>query len=74
MILILVSFQEGKNILLIPYEPKHVPMYNGWLQSEEIQTLTETEPCTLSEEYEYQKSWEEDNQQTSNILIVVELF
>ena len=40
-------------------------MYNEWLKSEEIQKLTETEPCSLAEEYEYQKSWEEDNQRTS---------
>jgi hypothetical protein len=28
--------------------------------------LTETEPCSLEEEFSYQKEWEQDNQHTSN--------
>ena len=31
----------------------------------ELQELTETEPCSLEEEYFYQKDWEHDNQRTS---------
>lgn len=40
-------------------------MYNKWLQCPAIQELTETEPCSLEEEFSYQKEWEQDNQQTS---------
>lgn len=40
-------------------------MYNKSLQCPEIQELTETEPCSLEEEFSYQKAWEQDNQQTS---------
>ncbi len=40
-------------------------MYHEWLKSTEIQELTETEPCSLTEEYAYQKEWESNNQTTS---------
>ena len=51
---------------MIPYEQEHVEEYNKWLQCSQIQELTETDPCSLEEEYSYQKEWEQDNQQTSN--------
>ena len=50
---------------LIPYKYEHVKIYNTWLQCPELQELTETEPCTLEEEFSYQKEWEADNQKTS---------
>lgn len=53
---------------LIPYDKEHVPTYHTWLESVEIQELTETEPCTLEEEYQYQEEWEADNQKTSKML------
>ena len=40
-------------------------MYNEWLKSKEIQDLTETEPCSLTEEYSYQQEWQSNNQSTS---------
>lgn len=40
--------------------------YNNWLKCPELQELTETEPCSLEEEFRYQKDWENDNQRTSN--------
>ena len=47
-------------------------MYNKWLQCPEIQELTETEPCSLKEEFSYQKEWEQDNQQTSKVKAIYE--
>lgn len=48
--------------------------YNKWLQCPEIQELTETEPCSLEEEFSYQKEWETDNQTTSNHFIPQNLY
>ena len=31
-----------------------------WMQSEELQTLTASEPLTLKEEYDMQKKWQGD--------------
>ena len=37
-----------------------IPRYNDWMQSEVLQQLTASEPLTLAEEYEMQKSWHLD--------------
>lgn len=38
------------------------------MKSEELQKLTASEPLTLEEEYEMQKSWREDNDSKLYIL------
>ncbi|KAJ4317879.1 hypothetical protein N0V94_004709 [Neodidymelliopsis sp. IMI 364377] len=47
-------------ILLVPYSAHHVPTYHEWMQDEEIQKATASEPLTLDEEYSMQRSWRED--------------
>lgn len=47
-------------ILLVPYNAHHVPTYHEWMQDEEIQKATASEPLTLEEEYIMQRSWRED--------------
>ncbi|XP_021928500.1 N-acetyltransferase 9 isoform X3 [Zootermopsis nevadensis] len=47
----------GKNVILVPYKAEHVPKYHEWMKSPELQLLTASEPLSLSEEYEMQKSW-----------------
>ncbi|KAJ5949607.1 hypothetical protein N7454_001191 [Penicillium verhagenii] len=47
-------------VLLVPYSPWHVPRYHEWMQDEEIQEATASEPLTLEEEYSMQRSWRQD--------------
>jgi RimJ/RimL family protein N-acetyltransferase len=47
-------------ILLVPYEPLHVPTYHTWMLDDALQRATASEPLSLEEEYAMQKSWRED--------------
>ncbi|XP_026726354.1 N-acetyltransferase 9 isoform X2 [Trichoplusia ni] len=51
----------GRNVILVPYREYHVPRYHEWMKSEDLQKLTASEPLTLEEEYDMQKSWCEDD-------------
>ncbi|KKA27294.1 hypothetical protein TD95_003135 [Thielaviopsis punctulata] len=44
-------------VLLVPYEPRHVPLYHEWMQDPAIQEATASEPLSLREEFENQESW-----------------
>ncbi|CAI4231350.1 unnamed protein product [Auanema sp. JU1783] len=50
----------GRGLTLIPYCKEHVPKYHNWMEDEEIQKTTATEPQTLEEEYENQSMWLKD--------------
>ncbi|PUU78072.1 GNAT domain-containing protein [Tuber borchii] len=47
-------------ILLVPYEPHHVPTYHSWMEDEDLRTATASDRLTLLEEHAMQKSWRED--------------
>ncbi|KAH7131959.1 GNAT domain-containing protein [Dendryphion nanum] len=47
-------------LLLVPYSEHHVPTYHEWMQDEDLQKATASEPLTLPEEYAMQKSWRTD--------------
>ncbi|KAF3387039.1 DNA polymerase delta small subunit [Penicillium rolfsii] len=47
-------------VLLVPYSTWHVPRYHEWMQDEEIQEATASEPLTIEEEYAMQRSWRQD--------------
>ncbi|KAJ7029377.1 GNAT domain-containing protein [Mycena alexandri] len=46
----------GDKVVLVPYLPEHVPKYHKWMEDEELRELTASEPLTLEEEYEMQRS------------------
>ncbi|USP79685.1 hypothetical protein yc1106_06959 [Curvularia clavata] len=47
-------------LLLVPYCSHHVQTYHEWMQDEDLQKLTASEPLTLPEEYAMQESWRQD--------------
>lgn len=61
---------DGTKCCLVPYESKHVVLYNKWLNDPYIQQMTGTEPYSLSQEYEYQKEWKMDD--TKYIFIILD--
>ncbi|XP_063963417.1 N-acetyltransferase 9-like protein isoform X2 [Lytechinus pictus] len=59
----------GTNVVLVPYKEFHVPRYHEWMKSTELQELTASEPLSLDEEYEMQKSWYEDENKCTFIIL-----
>ena len=47
-------------LMLVPYMAEHVPLYNDWMQDDELLRLTCSERLSLAEEFENQQSWQED--------------
>ena len=57
-----------ENILLVPYSAHHVPTYHAWMQDPDLQTATASEPLTLPEEYDMQRSWRLDHDKLTFII------
>ncbi|XP_054609459.1 N-acetyltransferase 9 [Dunckerocampus dactyliophorus] len=60
---------EGHKVMLVPYSAEHVPRYHEWMKSTELQQLTASEPLTLEEEYDMQRSWKEDSDKCTFIIL-----
>ncbi|KAI5611476.1 N-acetyltransferase 9 [Silurus asotus] len=60
---------EGSKVVLVPYSTEHVPRYHQWMTSAELQKLTASEPLTLEQEYDMQKSWREDEDKCTFIVL-----
>ncbi|XP_048870496.1 N-acetyltransferase 9 [Brienomyrus brachyistius] len=60
---------EGKQVVLVPYNADHVPRYHQWMCSSELQKLTASEPLTLEQEYDMQRSWREDDDKCTFIIL-----
>ncbi|KAI8647868.1 GNAT domain-containing protein [Parasitella parasitica] len=58
----------GEKVALVPYKPEHVPRYHEWMKSPFLQEMTASEPLTLEEEYEMQKSWHQDEEKLTFII------
>eukprot|EP00002_Diphylleia_rotans_P040389 TRINITY_DN9557_c0_g2_i1.p1 TRINITY_DN9557_c0_g2~~TRINITY_DN9557_c0_g2_i1.p1 ORF type:complete len:195 (+),score=49.35 TRINITY_DN9557_c0_g2_i1:73-657(+) len=59
----------GSKVVLVPYETQHVPKYHDWMESDFLRDMTASERLTLEEEYEMQKSWRNDSNKCTFILI-----
>uniref|UniRef100_A0A2K5RZX7 Alpha/beta-tubulin-N-acetyltransferase 9 n=1 Tax=Cebus imitator TaxID=2715852 RepID=A0A2K5RZX7_CEBIM len=62
----------GKKVVLVPYTSEHVPRYHEWMKSEELQHLTASEPLSLEQEYAMQRSWREDADKCTFIVLDAE--
>ncbi|XP_029933509.1 alpha/beta-tubulin-N-acetyltransferase 9 isoform X2 [Myripristis murdjan] len=60
---------EGNQVVLVPYNADHVPRYHEWMKSHELQQLTASEPLTLQQEYDMQRSWREDEDKCTFIIL-----
>eukprot|EP00124_Ichthyophonus_hoferi_P001357 Ihof_evm5s68 gene=Ihof_evmTU5s68 len=63
------TLMVGKNVVLAPYVKDHVPRYHEWMKSEFLQEMTASEPLTIESEYEMQKSWREDKDKCTFIIL-----
>ncbi|KAF5292897.1 hypothetical protein FQR65_LT11149 [Abscondita terminalis] len=64
----------GQDVILVPYRKEHVPKYHKWMQSEELQHLTASEPLTIEQEYEMQQSWMIDENKCTFIVLDKQVF
>ncbi|KAH8356113.1 hypothetical protein KR200_012194 [Drosophila serrata] len=59
----------GRGVILVPYEARHVPKYHDWMSNETLRQLTASEELSLDEEYEMQRSWREDSDKLTFIIL-----
>uniref|UniRef100_A0A1I7Z211 N-acetyltransferase 9-like protein n=1 Tax=Steinernema glaseri TaxID=37863 RepID=A0A1I7Z211_9BILA len=59
----------GQRVILVPYEEKHVDKYHKWMESEELREMTASERLTREQEYEMQRSWREDEDKCTFIVV-----
>ncbi|CAH0481741.1 unnamed protein product [Peronospora belbahrii] len=59
----------GQRVTLVPYEKEHVWKYYNWMKDSWLQEMTASEPLSIEEEFEMQKSWREDAKKCTFIVL-----
>ncbi|KAL4173837.1 hypothetical protein KRP22_005784 [Phytophthora ramorum] len=59
----------GQQVTLVPYETQHVAKYHNWMKDPWLQEMTASEPLSIEEELEMQKSWREDAEKCTFIVL-----
>uniref|UniRef100_A0A7S0YEB4 N-acetyltransferase 9-like protein n=1 Tax=Polytomella parva TaxID=51329 RepID=A0A7S0YEB4_9CHLO len=59
----------GERVVLVPYKKEHVEKYHEWMKDPILQQTTASEPLTIEEEFEMQKSWLIDDNKLTFIIL-----
>jgi RimJ/RimL family protein N-acetyltransferase len=59
----------GEKVRLVPYRKKFVEKYHEWMKSPFLLEMTASEPLSIEEEYDMQKSWREDSRKCTFIVL-----
>ena len=59
---------QHADIVLVPYERRHVAKYHEWMMDPWLREMTASEPLTLDEEYAMQMEWARDNAKVTYIV------
>jgi len=56
----------GDKTKLVPYREEHVPRYHAWMADPAILEATASEPLSLEQEFDMQKTWRDDEDKVRN--------
>jgi RimJ/RimL family protein N-acetyltransferase len=60
---------RGNQVVLVPYQRKFVSKYHVWMQDPQLLLMTASEPLTIEEEYAMQRSWKDDADKCTFIVL-----
>jgi Acetyltransferase (GNAT) domain len=63
----------GEKCVLVPYRPEHVIQYHSWMQDPALLEATASEPLSLEQEYEMQRTWRDDEAKCTFIVLARDL-